>query len=198
LSTLRVMEILALIVSLVSLGFAAVAYWRCCGKQNPKRTQLEIEHLKTSQKELAESMSQNSASSSAQNIEEGLAVRVRRVEARSLLLRVKTKVNRAISAAAHEEFFRAEELLEDGTELLRGARETLVDDSAYDQSFEEIRNAMRDAVGTVKMRALDVRRRMEQVLAEADHIVDALESDEQMASDHAPTAPSGEAKQTAA
>jgi len=191
------METLALIISLVSLGLAAVAYWRCRGKQDSSM-QLEIERLKTHQKELAESVSQNATSSSAQNIEEGLAVRVRRIEARSLLLRVKTKLNRAISAAAHEEFFRAEELLEDGTELLRGARETLAEDSAYDQSFEEIRNTMRDAIATVKMRALDVRRRMEQVLTEADQIVNTLESDEQMASGQAPTAHSAETQHTAA
>jgi flagellin-specific chaperone FliS len=116
--------------------------------------------------------------STAQKIEEAIALRVRRIEARVTLLHAKAKVARAQSAAEKSDFQRADELLADAADLWHSVRETLGDDRTYDPQLDALKRALRDATAAVRARAQDSRSRIDRVLADTDRIVGALESDE--------------------
>jgi len=121
----------------------------------------------------------------ARSVEEGIAMRVRRVEARATLLQAKAKATRAVGVAGKRDFLRAEQLLEQATGLLRNARETLGDDHAYDQLLDAVKLALREATTAVRAQAEDVRKKIEQVLADTDRLVSTLESDEAKAAKQA-------------
>ncbi len=112
-------------------------------------------------------------------------MRVRRVEARATLLQAKAKATRAVGVAGKRDFLRAEQLLEQATGLLRNARETLGDDHAYDQLLDAVKLALREATTAVRAQAEDVRKKIEQVLADTDRLVSTLESDEAKAAKQA-------------
>jgi tetratricopeptide (TPR) repeat protein len=114
----------------------------------------------------------------ARKIEEGLAIRVRRIEARALLLNAKAQARLAIGLAAAKTFDRAEEFLEDATDLLRSAREILGDDHAYDQPMDKMRASLREATAAVRSHAANVHQKVEQVITDTDRIVSSLEADE--------------------
>lgn len=114
----------------------------------------------------------------ARHAEQSVATRVRRLHARVVLLEVKAKATLARRSAAGEDFDRADTRLSEATDLLRDAQGILGGDDAYDQQLDAIRTALRQAVTAVRNRAEDTRRRIDQVLADADHVVTALESDE--------------------
>ena len=118
------------------------------------------------------------AFSTAQRIEEAIALRVRRLEARASLLQAKAKASRAQTAAAKNDFQRADELLADAADLFQAARETLADDRTYDLQLEAMKQGLRAATSAVRSRAQDTRSRIDRVLADTDRIVGALESDE--------------------
>ena len=225
----------SLVISLVSLCLASVAYWRSGGKQDVQALGREVEALRAKQKELAESVAQSVAAAyersrkrlqvareqlrqlkdeavegleqhikqaqeqlealaqrledgaksakhatvaAARSVEEGIALRVRRVEARATLLQAKAKATRAVGVAGKRDFLRAEQLLEQATGLLRNARETLGDDHAYDQLLDAVKLALREATTAVRTQAEDVRKKIEQVLADTDRLVSTLEADE--------------------
>ncbi len=234
------MDTLAIVISLISLVLATVAYWRSGGKIDAQRVRIEIERLKAREKELAESITQTIAAayeasrqrlqyarevlrhtkdeairgleeqlrraqaqlealaqrleeaarsakessiSVARNVERAIALRVRRIEARAKLLRAKAKTIMAVSVASKLDFQRAEQLLEEATDLWREAREVLADDHAYDQLFEAMKRSLRDATIAVQSKAQNARAKIEDVLVETDHLVSSLESDEQSASE---------------
>jgi len=241
---MKTMTTTALIISLISLGLASVAYWRSGGKQDAQNLQSslqrELEALRAKEKELVESASQSLAAaydrsrqrlaaarenlrrqkeeaveglekqvklaqeqlealatrleesaraakdltlSAARSAEEAIALRVRRIEARATLMQAKAKAARAQSAAASKEFERADELLAEAAGLLRDARETLGDDHAYDVKLDAIKTSLREAINAVRTHAEDIRKRIEQVLADTDRIVSTLESDETKATE---------------
>ena len=118
------------------------------------------------------------AFSTAQRIEEAIALRVRRLEARASLLQAKAIASRAQAAATKNDFQRADELLADAADLFHAARETLGNDRTYDLQLEAMKQGLRAATSAVRLRAQDTRSRIDRVLADTDRIVDALESDE--------------------
>lgn len=113
----------------------------------------------------------------ARATERGIARRVRRMQARVLILEVKAKAQLAGHAARHRDFDRADARLAGAGDLLAEARTILADD-AFDDELEAIRDALRHAATSVRSRADDTRRRIEQVLADADRVVTSLEADE--------------------
>jgi len=115
----------------------------------------------------------------AHEVEETITLRVRRLEARAMLLRAKARTTRAVTAASKEEFDRAEEYLEDATELLRTARATLGEDHVYDRLFDAVKDSLRSASHAVRVHAENVREKIETVLADTDRLVGRLEADEQ-------------------
>ena len=114
----------------------------------------------------------------ARSVEQGIARRVQRLEARTTLLYAKAKATRAVNWAQKREFERAERQLEEAAELLRTVRETLGTDHAYDEGLDAVKRALTEATGAVRARAEDTRTRIEHILAEADQLVGRLESDE--------------------
>jgi hypothetical protein len=241
------MDTTALIIALISLALASVAYWRSGGKQDVQNLQCslqrELETLRAKQKELVDSASQSLAAaydrsrqrlavarenlrqqkeeaveglekqvklaqsqlealakrleesaraakdltvSAAHSAEEAIALRVRRMEARATLMQAKAKATRAQSAAANREFERADQLLAEAADLLRDARETLGEDHAYDAKLDAIKSSLREAANAVHTHAEDIRKRIEQVLADTDRIVSTLESDETKALEQKP------------
>jgi hypothetical protein len=118
------------------------------------------------------------AFSTAQRIEEAIALRVRHLEACATLLQAKAKASRAQAAAAKDDFQRADELLADAADLLRSARETLGSDRDYDLQIDSMKQGLRAATAAVRARAQDTRSRLDRVLVDADRIVGALEPDE--------------------
>lgn len=120
----------------------------------------------------------NVALATAQRIEEAIALRVRRFEARASLLQAKARASRAQAAAAQNDFQRADELLGDAANLFQAARETLAADRTYDLQLEAMKQDLRAATSAVRSRAQDTRLRIDRVLADTDRIVGALESDE--------------------
>ena len=83
------------------------------------------------------------------------------------------------------EFEKAEQRLEEAVALIKDARQTLGDDRAYEAELDTVADALREAVAAVKAKAEDVRSRIEQVVADSDTLISALESDEQAAEDAA-------------
>jgi ElaB/YqjD/DUF883 family membrane-anchored ribosome-binding protein len=114
----------------------------------------------------------------ARNVEKALAVRVRRVEARVLFLESKAKATLAVGLTATRAFDRAELLLEEASELIWMARDTLGDDHAYDALMEKMKADLRDATAAVRSHAENIRQKIEEALSDADRLVSALESDE--------------------
>jgi surfactin synthase thioesterase subunit len=145
-----------------------------------KQLQLALDQLEALARRLDEAGDsvKTVAFSTAQRIEEALARRVRRLEARGALLQAKAKAARAEAAAATNDFHRADELLADAADLFQTARETLGDDRVYELQLEAMKQDLRAATSAVRTRAQDTRSRIDRVLADTDRIVSALESDE--------------------
>ena len=117
----------------------------------------------------------------AQSVEHALGIRVRRIQARTDLLRAKLKVNHAVDAAEIRDFDRAEQFLSEATDLLQAARKTLGDDLAYNELIFQIKWELRDATAAVRSQAENIRQKIERVLSDADRLVGSLESDEREA-----------------
>jgi ElaB/YqjD/DUF883 family membrane-anchored ribosome-binding protein len=150
-------------------------------EQQIKRAQEHLDALAQRLEEGARS-AKDATVIAARNAEQAIALRVRRIEARTMLLRAKAKASRAVGAAGKQEFERADELLKEATELLRTARTTLAEDHAYDQLFDTMKNSLREATTAVREHAQNVRQKIEQVLTDTDNLVRNLELDEQKAS----------------
>ena len=120
----------------------------------------------------------DSTLTAARTIESGIAGRVRRLEARTLLLAAKVRATRAVSFAEKREFERAERQLVHAADLLRIAYKTLRGDAAYDEGLATVELALAAARAAVRAKAEDTRRLIEQVVTEADAVVGRLEADE--------------------
>ncbi len=151
-------------------------------EQQLRRAQAQLEALGRKLEEAAHSAKETSVSA-ARNVERTISLRVRRIEARAMLLRAKTKMTLAISAASKLEFEKAEHRLDEATELWREAREVLADDHAYDQLFDAMKRSLRDATTALQSQAQSARAKIEEVLVETDRLVNSLEADEQRACD---------------
>ena len=145
-----------------------------------KRAQEQLDALAQRLEQGARSAKETSISA-ARNIEEGINLRVRRMEARTKLLGAKAKTKLAVSAAAKQDFARAEQLLGDATELLRTARAALVDDHAYDDQLDDMKAALVEASAAIKAHAQNAGGKIEQVVTDVDRILKRLEGDEKKA-----------------
>jgi hypothetical protein len=229
----------ALIIAVVSLGLAGVAYWRSGGRHDIARLETgvrqQLGELQAKQTELVDHASESLAAAyersrirlrtararvkrlqesavegleaqlrragdqldnlahrledaardagdatiaAARATERGIARRARRMQARVLIIEVKGKARMAEHAARDRDFDRADARLADATDLLAQAQTVLADDNAFDDDLDAIRDALRQAVNAVRSQAEDTRRRIEQVLADADRVVGNLEADE--------------------
>jgi uncharacterized phage infection (PIP) family protein YhgE len=146
-------------------------------EQQLKRAQEQLDALAQRLEEGARSAKEATVAA-ARSVEEGIALRVRRVEARTKLLHAKAKTTLAVTAAEKLDFLKAEERLEEATDLLRTARAILADDHAYDELLDKMKASLRDATAAVKAKAEDVRKKLDQVLTDTDRLVGSLESDE--------------------
>jgi hypothetical protein len=117
----------------------------------------------------------------ARNLEEAIATRVHRIEASAMLLRAKAKATRATNLATKNEFQRAEQQLEQATELLASARTALGEDHAYDQLLDSAKLGLSEATDAVRTHAEDLRKKLERVLSDAEWLVESLASDEKNA-----------------
>ena len=151
-------------------------------EEQVRRAQGQLEALAQRLEEAARSAKESSISV-ARDVERAIALRVRRIEARSKLLRAKAQTMLAVSVSSKLDFQRAEQLLEEATDLWREAREVLANDHAYDQLFEAMKRSLRDATIAVQSKAHNAHAKIEDVLVETDHLVSTLELDEQRASD---------------
>jgi len=120
----------------------------------------------------------DSTLTAAHAIERGIARRVRRLEARTMLLAAKVRATRAVRFAEKREFERAERQLVHAADLLRTAYKTLRSDAAYDEGLAAVELALTAARAAVRAKAEDTRRLIEQVVTEADAVVGRLEADE--------------------
>jgi cellobiose-specific phosphotransferase system component IIA len=152
-------------------------------EQQLQRAQMQLETLAHHLEEAARSAKEASVNT-ARSVERAIGIRVRRIEARALLLRAKAKTTLAVTAASKEDPQRAEERLREATELVRTAHGVLNGDHAYDQLFQAMKESLRSATTAVQQRAQNLRARIEEVLQETDRLVSSLEADEQEASDH--------------
>ncbi len=115
----------------------------------------------------------------AREVEQGIGLRVRRMEGRTLLLRAKAKATLAVRAAAANDFAKAEQWLSDATELLRRARVALADDHAYDDQLDDMKVALNEASFAVKEHAKDALTKIRKVVTDSDRIVGSLEVHEE-------------------
>lgn len=145
-----------------------------------KRAQAELEAL-AARLEAAAKTAKESTAAAAQKVERTIAFRVRRIEARATLLQAQAKAARAVDAAAKRDFERADQLLEDAADLLNRAQQILADDHARDELLEAMKLKLRSATTAVRSHATDARQRAEFVLADAERLVAALESDDLVA-----------------
>ena len=223
------MEILTLVIALISLAVAGLAYWRAGGQRDWERLRAkqkeladallfvveemyeesrlslrqtadglqqlkseairELEHqieraiqqLAALEKHLEEGLksARTTALASTHKIERSLRRRVRRLEARGSLLFAKAAATLAIRHANNGELPRAEKRLDEATALLALARETMRADHAYDAHFDAVKRNLAEAINAVRAEAQDIRQRIDQVIAENDKLIGALEVDEQ-------------------
>ena len=225
----------ALIISILSLAVAALAYRKAGGQTDTRGLRLELEALRNWQKEAVARAQQclsaayeksdrrlqsaavhlrvlkgqaieglerqlgvaqeqldtlarrveeaartcrEAAVTVAQSLEEAIALRVRRLEARVHLLQAKSKASRAIVEANKKNFPRAEGLLQEATELLADARATLGEDRAYEEQMTAVRLALHLATGAIRAETEDFLQKLQQVVNATDRLVDSLTSDE--------------------
>ncbi len=115
----------------------------------------------------------------ARDAQVAVTKRIHRMEARVDILRAKRKINDALERADEAKFEKAEQRLEEAVALIKDARQTLGDDHAYESKLDTVAESLREAVVAVKAKAEDVKARIEQVVAESDTLISALEADEQ-------------------
>ena len=149
-------------------------------EQQIERAQQQLQALERRLEQTAKAARDNTVAA-AQKAERVLRVSVRRLEARGSLLYAKACAVLANRWANKGEFLRAEKRLDEATALLALARETLRADHAYDEQLEVVKCALAEATTAVREKAQDVRKRIENVLAETDKLLGSLESDENKA-----------------
>jgi len=147
------------------------------------------EHLEALAKRLehAAASARDATFATAHATERGIARRARRVQARVMILEAKAKVRLAEHAARDRDFEKVHARLADATELLAEARETLAGDDVAGRELDAMRDGLRHAVDAVRAGAEDTRRRIDQVLGDADLVVSTLEADDGDATDGAAT-----------
>jgi hypothetical protein len=127
-------------------------------------------------------------------LKESIKRRVHRIEARARLMEAWDSAALAVIAAEKNNFDRAEHLLCEASELLHTASHILEEDHIHNEQLDVVKKALRTATIAVRGRAADARQRIEQVVAETDCVVSALESDEEKAAEE--TRPSATPTQT--
>jgi len=146
-------------------------------EQQLKKEQEQLDALARRLEEAARSAPDKTVAA-ARQVEEGIGLRVRRIEARAMLLQAKAKTSLAVRAASKYDFPRAEQRLAEATELLRRARATLYDDHAYDDEMDDMEAALHQATTAVKEHAKDALTKIQKVVSDSDRIVGSLEVNE--------------------
>jgi len=146
-------------------------------QQQLKKAQNQLDALAAWLEEAARSAPDKTATA-ARQAEESIGLRVRRIEARALLLHAKAKATLAVRAASKYDFPRAKQRIEEATELLRRARATLYDDHAYDDEMDDMEAALHQAGAAVKENAKDALTKIQKVMSDSDRIVGSLEVNE--------------------
>jgi membrane-associated HD superfamily phosphohydrolase len=138
------------------------------------------QQLQALERRLADAMkaARDTTAAAAHKAQRALRLRVQRLEARGSLLYAKGCAVLANRWANKGEFLRAEKRLDEATALLALARETLRADHAYDEQFEIVKRSLAEATGAVRAKAQDARQRIDNVLAETNKLLGALELDE--------------------
>jgi hypothetical protein len=114
----------------------------------------------------------------ARRVEQGIASRAHRIEARTTLLFAKMQVMRASRLAQKGKFVEAEQRLEDAAELLRAACANLNEAHIYNEQLDAIKTLLREAAIALQVQAEDVGLRIESVLSETDQLIGSMESEE--------------------
>jgi hypothetical protein len=122
---------------------------------------------------------EDSTLAAAQAAQQALIRSVHRLEAQTWILTAKGKTKSAMSRANDGDFMSAEKRLVEAIELVRDTRDILGEDRVYDAQLRIVAQSLREAVTAVRAKADDVRKRIEQVMSEADTLVSSFESDDQ-------------------
>lgn len=117
----------------------------------------------------------------AEQSQQAIARRVRRLQARVTLLSAQTEAMRAVDFARDRDFAQAERRLEEATELLQRAREKLGEDAAYDVGLMTAKRSLREATNAIRNHAADAREQLDQVLSDTNKLVESLQSAEAQA-----------------
>lgn len=117
----------------------------------------------------------------AEQSQQAIARRVRRLQARVTLLSAQTEAMRAVDFARDRDFAQAERRLEEATELLQRAREKLGEDAAYDVGLMTAKRSLREATNATRNHAADAREQLDQVLSDTNKLVESLQSAEAQA-----------------
>lgn len=114
----------------------------------------------------------------ARRVQAAIADRVRRLEARALLLLAGWKAHSARVAAIEQRFAEAEELLDEASGLIGRADDNLKCDPHFEIMSDGLRRAMREAAASLRAHADLTVRKMDRLLAETERLVRDLERDE--------------------
>jgi hypothetical protein len=146
-------------------------------KRQIKRAEEQLEIIARRLEKNAETTVE-AALGAAAEAERTIELRLRRIEARVLLLQAKGKINGAVHAVKAREFLRADILLTEGGELVRSARDVLGDDHAYEELIDILKTQLREAISSTRVQAQTVQAQIERVLSDADRLIETLEIDE--------------------
>lgn len=119
------------------------------------------------------------ASTQAQNAQEAVARRARRLEARVEVLVARGEIARAERLAEREDFVSAQSVLEDAASKVRHARSKMGDPGREAQAFDEIVGALAEAIRRVRLRAANARQQIEKVMTTSDSLLGSLEARDQ-------------------
>jgi len=147
-------------------------------EQQLQRAHMQLETLSQRLEEAAR-LAKEVSVNTARNVERAIGIRVRRIEARVMLLRAKAKTTLAVNAASRHDLQLAEQRLQEAAELVRITHEIFGDDHAFDQILDAVKRSLREATGAVQRHAQNLQARIEQVLEETDRLIGSLETEEE-------------------
>ncbi|HEX3854163.1 MAG TPA: hypothetical protein VHW01_24535 [Polyangiaceae bacterium] len=121
----------------------------------------------------------SSVSARAESIQEALHRRVLRMEGRALMLTARADMVRAERLAEKRDFAGADDLLEEAVAKVRDVRQRLSDPFEDDPAYQNVIDALLEAIRTVRAQAADHARQIERVLSASDALLASLASREQ-------------------
>lgn len=118
-------------------------------------------------------------STRAEALQEGLHRRVVRMEGRAQLMLARADMVRAERLAEKQDFARANDLLEEAVAKVRAVRTRLSDPFEDEPAFQNVLDALLEAIHSVRAQAADHARQIERVLSANDALLASLASHEQ-------------------